>query len=245
MADPAPADPIDTSAPPSGYLGGLGLITLEGPTGMFLNPTSGIMPAGALTLQSCMTFKDNNGEHIEGNGVLLVYGLTNWLEVGTFGLFVHDLPEAVLGTSHLEAGQINARARLMRDEGGMPEVSIGGLVQRGDNALEHESIYVAASKGYSFGEAGFVNGVRLHTGFRQTWQELGDDISTGFFGLELALPRNLFIVGEINTRDDSDIETPYSVGMQYRGNGFGMSLALVQAGGDSDPSAYVGIGVSY
>lgn len=235
----------EETVPAFNALGGLGLITVEGPTGMFLNPTSGIMPKGALTLESCMSFRNNDGDHHAANALLAVYGLTEWLEVGSVGLIVHGLDPAAVGSEEVSAGQINTRARLVKDRDGMPEVSVGALAQWGDDPLTHQSLYLAASKGFAFGEGQFFTGIRLHGGVRNTWNESADDLATAYAGLEIGLPMNLFFVTEINTRDDSQINTPYSVGLQYRGNGFGFSAAMLQPGDTSDPSAYVGIGISY
>src|SRR5688572_26767682 len=43
-----------------GYEGGRGLITLEGISGMFLNPTSGTLPARSLTAQYCVGILERN-----------------------------------------------------------------------------------------------------------------------------------------------------------------------------------------
>lgn len=225
--------------------GGLGLITLEGPTGMFLNPTSGIVSKGAFAVESCMSFRENAGDHAQANAVLGVYGLTEWLEVGATGLIVHGLDPAVVGSEEIGSGQVNTRARLVKDRDGMPEVSVGAIAAWGDDPLTHQSLYLAASKGFAFGDGHVFTGIRLHGGVRNTWQELGDDVTTAYAGIEIGLTRDLYLISEINTKDDSNINTPYSVGVQYRGNGFGFSAAYLQPGDTTDPSAYVGIGVSY
>lgn len=226
-------------------MGGLGLITLEGPTGMFLNPTSGIMPKGKFTVESCMSFRNNAGDHSTANAVLGVYGLTEWLEVGALGLIVHGLDPAVVGSDEISSGQINARARLMKDTNDTPEVSVGAIGAWGDDPLTHQSIYIAASKGYAFADGGFLTGIRFHGGVRETWQEVGDDVTTAYAGIEIGLPNHLYLVSEVNSKDNSNINTPYSVGVQYRNNGFGFSAAYLQTGDTTDPSAYVGIGISY
>ena len=71
---------------PQGYVTGAGLITLLGPTGMFQNATSGIAAKHAFTVQSCMTFRNNGGDHFHANGVLVEYGVTDWLEIGGLGM---------------------------------------------------------------------------------------------------------------------------------------------------------------
>jgi len=43
---------------PAPYEAGRGLITLEGPSGMFINPTSATLPKGAYTAQYCLFFPE-------------------------------------------------------------------------------------------------------------------------------------------------------------------------------------------
>lgn len=45
-------------------------------------PTSGILPKNAFSVESCMAFKENNSDHFQSNGLLLTYGVTDWLETG-------------------------------------------------------------------------------------------------------------------------------------------------------------------
>lgn len=236
---------IDQSPAPADYTGGLGLLTALGPTGLFQNPTSGIVPKYAFSMQSCMSFKENNGDHFQTNGVLLTYGVTDWLEVGGFGLYVHGYNPAVYGDDHFEMGQAQARARLTRDEGGMPEISVGGIVGFGDDRPAADSLYISASKGFALSQGDFMKSVRLHGGLRQTWRHLGEDYFTGFAGLEFEVIRNVFAIGEVNFKDDSFNNTPWSAGLQYRQNGFGLSFAIFQDPYNSDKTTWVGIGVSY
>ena len=244
-AEPVENNFLGSGEAPPGYLGGLGLITSLGPTGLFQNPTSGIIPKQAFSVQSCMAFKENNGDHFISNGLLLTYGVTDWLEVSGFGLLASQLDLGPGNGNSLELGQVNVRARLTRDLGGMPEISIGGIVGFGDDPLVSHSLFLAASKGFALSDGPAMRSIRFHGGIRQTWPDLGDDITTAFFGLELEVLRDLYLIGEVNTRDDSFTETPWSVGLQYKSSSFGMSLAVFQAPNETEETIYVGIGVSY
>ena len=90
-----------------------------------------------------------------------------------------------------------------------------------------------------------MKSVRFHAGFREEWPELGSDVSTAYFGLELQVLQYVYLIGEVNTKDDSYRNTPWSFGMQYRSNAFGFSLAVLQNPFDDHLASYVGIGVSY
>lgn len=249
MATAVAADPAAQSFPPdTGYknTASVGLVTTLGPTGLFQNPTSGILPKNAFSFESCMALKETNGDHFQANGVLLTYGVTDWLELSGYGLFVYGLNPAAAGDADFQTGQVNVRARLVREAEVMPEITLGGIAGFGDDPLTAHSLFLAASKGFSLGERDVLRSVRLHAGIRQTWPELGEDITTGFFGLEVELVQHLFLVGEVNTEDDAfGGETPWSVGLQYKSNSFGFSAAFLQAPGETRETVYIGIGVSY
>src|SRR5215204_4899285 len=61
-------------APEAPYEAGRGLLTLEGPTGMFINPTSATLPQGAYTAQYCTLFP-NTDDEIVGHGWMASYGI--------------------------------------------------------------------------------------------------------------------------------------------------------------------------
>jgi hypothetical protein len=255
LKDPGPPSGMvfDPAFPTVPYVGGRGLLTVEGPTGMFLNPTSGTAPAGKFDPQACVLFFDVNGDHATGYGLLLTYGVTDWFEIGTYGLLVDGLNPAVTGEETLLAGQINARVRLLRDEGGLPEVSVGGMIQEGHDPLRRHTLYIAASKGFDFGTHGLFQGARVHAGFRQFWQDPDvheeEEGSIFYIGAELKLPANWYLVGEVSTKDDVYEHTPYAVGLQYRGSvgGLlsGLTIAVMQPGNSDDPAFYFGIGVTF
>ena len=71
------------------YRGGRGLITASGPTGMFLNPTSGTLTKGAISAQvfgsiikPISTLPTGGQDQFGYYNGLLGYGVTDWLEVG-------------------------------------------------------------------------------------------------------------------------------------------------------------------
>ena len=67
------------------YSGGRGLITLEGVSGMFLNPTSGTLSQGEFTGQYCAARLDaKDGIEVQ-HTPMVAYGVTDWLEIGAFG----------------------------------------------------------------------------------------------------------------------------------------------------------------
>jgi hypothetical protein len=227
------------------HIASVGLITLAGPTGLFQNPTSGILPKNAFSMESCMAFRENRGDHFQWNGVLATYGVTDWLEISGFGLFIHGLDETVNGDSSFEVGSFNARARVVRESDVLPEVSVGGIAGFGDEERAAHSVFLSASKGFVLGGDEVLRGLRLHGGLRHIWAERDVDVTTGFAGLEIEVIRSIFLIGEVNTRDKDVEQTPWSAGLQYKSKSFGLSASVLQAPNDSEETYYVGIGVSY
>src|SRR4051812_29844362 len=53
-----------------------GLITQQGMSGMFINPTSGTLAQGQLTLQYCVLFEDYTTTNLMAHNVMLDSGIT-------------------------------------------------------------------------------------------------------------------------------------------------------------------------
>jgi hypothetical protein len=224
------------------YVGGRGLLTMEGPTGMFINPTSGTMPAGAFTAQYCFFLPNWSAtDPLMAHGALISYGVTDWLEVG--GLLSYlDFDNG----DDLFSGGPMVRARLLKQDDVMPEVSIGAYAFFGDE--ERITPFVALFKSFEIDRDGFLRSVGFHLGVRNRFITDGDDPSdtpVGYFGAELELPFRLYLVGEVSTKDkDYSDSTPYAFGVQWRLGGINISVACVDPGFPfvDEPSLFFGIG---
>ncbi len=230
---------------PPDYNPGRGLITLEGVTGMFLNPTSGTMPQGTFTAQYCIAILKQNDDEEYQHTAMFGYGVTDWLEVGGF----FRISELDNSDHSLGAGGPYVRVRLLKDEEIIPELSVGFISRNGNDALYKQTLFVAASKRIPIDEDGFLRGVRVHLGFRQIWQDEDvneKDGSIVYVGGEIDLPLDLHIVSEVSSRDDLFNHHPWSIGVQWRPNNrFGLSFAGVQSGNDDRLSLYIGVGVDF
>ena len=227
------------------YVGGRGLITREFATGMFLNPTSGILNHGQFTLQYCATiFHDPTPEKptVVGHRAIAAVGLANWVEVGAAG----ELDDRPGPDKNPTIGGPMVRARLLKDQGPWPEIGIGGIFLFGDKEIERRTVYVAASKGLKLGDGPFLRSVRGHVGFRQTWFEEGQDGSFGYVGGELELYRHTFLVAEVSNKGAGATKIPWAAGVQVRHpDGFGFTLAVAQTGRLSNLAIYVGVGLNF
>jgi hypothetical protein len=245
------------------YSGGRGLITFTGPTGMFLNPTSGTMPKGSITAQFFMTVvkpvNANTGkDQFAWHNAIASYGVTDWFELGAMGQLV-DRSNGQDNQSIMAGGPF-ARVRVLKDQSWWPELSAGAILLEGEYSLRRETLFLAASKRFVLNEAGFFKAVRLHLGGRQFWQDghdpnpaiwtflqqRNDSGRVGYAGGEMQFPKHIYLVGEIQTKETGDRYLPWSAGIQLRHpDGFGLSLALLQPGFQGSPTAYVGIGINF
>jgi len=229
-----------------------GLITLEGPSGMFINPTSATLPQNEFILNYCVLFFDTDTD-VVGHGILLSYGVRDWLEIGFVGnLLDVNSPGPPSREDTFVVGGPMARIRLLRDREWWPELSVGGYVKWGSPgggggpALNSANAFVAISKTIPIDEKGFLKTVTFQGGFREAWLDEPAPVSNVnrvYGGLEVQLPWRLFLIGEVTQRNDKvDLrEIPYAAGIQWRGRYFGCSLAALQNGGESRPGIYFGV----
>lgn len=226
------------------YTGGRGLITFEGAAGMFINPTSGTLPKGQLTPQYCILVFEQHDTTVVWHQAMVAFGVTDWLEVGAIGV-IEDFDS----DQSVAAGGPLLRVRLLQDQAWQPELSVGGILREGDEHLTRRTIFAAASKRFPIDPQGIVRAVRLHAGVRQYWQDPDvnkGSAALGYFGVELELPRGIFLVGEVSTKNDAIEHIPFAVGVQVRRpDGFGFTLAVMQTGNQDGVGAYVGIGISF
>ena len=248
------------------YNGGRGLITASGPTGMFLNPTSGTLTKGAISAQvfgsiikPISTLPTGGQDQFGYYNGLLGYGVTDWLEVGGLMQVVDRSNNADQQT--VAAGGGYVRVRVLKDQGLFPEVSVGGMFFEGNEMLDRQTLFTALSKRVDISDTGFFRGFRLHVGGRYYWQkdhselgfknwttlaQRGDSAAVGYVGAELELPKHLFLVSEIQSRETGDQRQPFSVGFQFRHpEGFGLSVALLRPGLQEGMTAYIGIGINF
>ncbi|MEZ5324082.1 MAG: hypothetical protein R3F19_03360 [Verrucomicrobiales bacterium] len=220
---------------------GRGLLTLEGPSGMFINPTSATLPRNTFTLQYCFFLPQNNSD-VVGHGLLAAYGVTDWLELGAYGNYI-DINDGV--DDELTGAGPFARVRLIEPDGFIPQVSIGAYSRfSSDDALPQKiGAFAAAYTRVPIDEAGFLKSVGFHYGVRNVWLDGADDTFNGFIGAELQFPYRFYVVGEVSTKDDdTQSEVPYSFGVQWRAAGVNISVAGIQDGNLDDPGFYFGIG---
>lgn len=232
------------------YEGGRGLITLEGPAGMFINPTSGTIPEGYATVQYCVFFPNEDGDLFDstpaiGHGAIAAYGVADNLELGVQG----NLIDPDSGDSVTAVGPF-IRYRVMQDvEGGAPEVGVGAYSRFGDEQIQKIGLFAAASKRATF--EGPIRSAAVHLGGREVFNEEGavDENFAAYVGLELELPLRIYAVGEYQfyTQDDDIVapqDDPHAFGLQWRAGGINMSVAGIANGSLEDYSFYYGVGTA-
>ena len=238
----------ETVTPDAPYEAGRGLITLEGPSGMFINPTSATLPKGAYTAQYCLFFP-NQDTDVVGHGMMASYGITDWLEVGAVGNLV-DLNAGV--DREVAVGGPMVRVRLLKDESWWPQFSVGAYAKWGTPALNQIAAFAAAYKRLPISETGPVRSFALHAGIRQTWFDdsaIESDSFNGYFGAEIQLPYRLYLVGELSTKGDQrngrrPKSNPYAWGAQWRLGGVNLSVAAIDQDGTGRVGIYSGVAFS-
>ena len=239
-----------TTLDPAPYEAGRGLLTLEGPTGMFINPTSATLPRGAFTAQYCIFFPNNRTTTI-GNGALLSYGVTDWLEIGANGNYI-AANRGKVNEREFGLGGPLVRIRLLKDESWWPQLSIGAYGKYGTNALSQTTTFLAAYKRIPLDEGGFIKSVGFHAGVRESWfhEDAAESNSVdGYGGLEVQFPARLYAIGEISTRGKTQGGTkdrvPFAYGIQWRLKGVNLSAAMIQNGSTVRPSFFSGVSFGY
>ena len=231
--------------PAADYEGGRGLLTLEGPSGMFINPTSGTLPAHAFTAQYCFLLPNNDTSPLVAHGAMMAYGVTDWLELGAL-LTVLDFDQGVAARqADLYGVGPLVRVRLLKDDGLIPQLSVGAYFNFGD--LETYNAFLALYKRVEIDRNGFLRSIGFHAGMREKWIAKGGDVSdtpVGYFGVEFQLPARFYVVGEVSTkdRDTGGNRTPYGFGVQWRAGGINVSAAFTNNGAFREPSFFFGIG---
>jgi hypothetical protein len=221
------------------YEANRGLLTLQGPSGMFINPTSATLPAGAFTAQYCFFLPDFDFDDTIGHGALLAYGVTDWLELGALANFLQDAPG---GGTDFAAGPM-ARVRLLKHDGWIPQFSVGGYGKIGAETFEQASAFAALTERFEV-QAGPVESVAFHAGARETWTEDNDSFR-GYFGLEIQLPARVYLVGEIATESSVDEVIPWAAGFQWRAGGINISSSVIEQGDGGDVGFFFGIGTQF
>jgi len=224
------------NAAPAAYEANRGLLTLEGPSGMFINPTSATLPKGAFTAQYCFFLPDFNFDGTIGHGGMASYGVTDWLEVGALLGFLTDTPD-----TQFSAGPM-VRARLLKHDGLIPQLSVGSYGYLGDN--ESASTFLALTERFELGGGCPLKSIAFHAGARQTWTENNDSFR-GYFGAELELPGRVYLVGELATKSSVDAVVPWAAGVQWRAGGINISTAVVENGNGGDVGFFFGIGTVF
>ena len=232
------------------YEAGRGLITLEGPSGMFINPTSATLPKGAYTFQYCIFFPNTDSETI-GNGVMTSYGVTDWLEVGAIGNYINANRDS-LNEREFGLGGPLVRVRLLKNEGWIPQVSIGAYGKYGTNILGQTTAFLAAYERFAISDTGFLRSIGFHAGVRASWfhEDAAESNSVdGYFGGEFQLPARLYVVGEIATQGKSPTgnlkRLPYAFGLQWRLKAVNLSVAMIQNGSENELGLYSGVGLGF
>jgi hypothetical protein len=224
-----------------------GLITKEGPTGMFLNPLAEVSPPKTINAQTCWLRQE------------LPAGVAHW----NIFMLAHTLPTAT---------ELGLLGNLNSPEGRSVEGAIGGFLRQ---LVVPEAQWLSITPAFAVGATGFHTDigtegfntratafaalsktltspefpvqVRMNLGGRfVNFAEPTDSSDvTGYIGLELGVLRNLRLIGEVNTQTKVDTTTPFAVGLQLSLAKLGISVAAINTGQADTPGLFFGIGFPF
>jgi len=225
-----------------------GLITTEGPTGMFLNPMAEVTPQKTLNIQACWLFQNEPEGSFFAQLIMVAHTLPTKTELG----FLFDLSDFAgegsgTGVQTSYGGFIR---QLVLSEGQfhpiVPAFAIGSTVLASDGSTKTTGFF-ALKKTLTRRESKVP--IRAHLGLRYIYSALEgaankDDV-TGYVGLEFSVLKNLSLIGEVNTKTVFNTKIPFAAGLQYYIGKFGISLATMQFGTAKGPGLYFGIGYPF
>lgn len=214
-----------------------GNITLEVPTGQFINPTAEMLPPKTFTVQGCWLNQDLAAGDLNGYAIFASYTFPTMTEVG---ISLHYVDPPLGGTKSAPGAFIR---QLLLAEGEMrPALAIGATIRESDD-ISRRSVFLSASKTVTPKEAAYP--VHVHLGGKWV-RNNSDDDATVYGGVDVDLTKDLKLGAEVTAKTKFDTKVPFAVGIQYRFmNRLGVTLAAVNAGGAKNPGVYFGIGFPF
>ena len=174
------------------------------------------------------------------HGTMFAYGVTDWLEIGALTLFLADSPA---GGTDFAAGPL-ARVRLLKQDGLIPQVSIGGYSHFGAKSIRDAGAFAALTERFEVHDNPVLKSVAVHAGVRQNWTDSSDSFR-GYFGLEFQLPARIYLIGEVATQAHGESSVPYAAGLQWRAGGINVSAAVLEPGDGGKVGFWFGIGTAF
>jgi hypothetical protein len=216
-----------------------GNITAEIPSGMFLNPTAEVQPAGTSVIESCWANQKAKAGTYNGVNAFGSYTFPTKTEVGVILVFV-DPPA---GDQKTAPGAF-VRQLLRGEEGLYPAVAVGATYfEESDDVLTRRSVFASVSKTVT--PKGAAMPVRLHVGGKWIQTPSNED-KTVYGGAEIDLTKDFSLIGETEAKDEFDTKMPYAVGVQYRYKGrLGLSLAAMNGGNAGHAGVFFGVGYPF
>lgn len=243
--------PVLVSANP----GTRGVITIDGVPGMFINPTSGTLKKGEISIQACISSQDWVGDDSYWKGVFVGYGLSDRFEFG----YSHSGFDNRTDEKAVDASGPAFRYRFLDENVSGWEGSVGAYWRPGTKYVARTGANLSFSR--KIGEIDHEREVRLHLGARTFKQDgwwigkwLGaktnslakDSATLVFGGIEVQLKNNFSVIGEVSSTGNYYTKTPWAIGLQYKkAGGFGCSLGAVQPGYAKSPGFFFGIGINF
>jgi hypothetical protein len=204
-------------------------LTLNGASGMFLNPDARI--SSNLIPQVQANYNDL-GDGAKSYGLYAAYGLGGKTEVGA-------------GIGHLDTGgdsrsgfAVNIKQSLI----GVPGVGTHVAFGAGYDDIHFGNFYGYIAGTQNFGSKLTGHGLSATLGLR--WDRFGKEIDSTktsiYGGLDFSLSDKLHLIGELQSRNtEYDTPSPYAIGIRYSAlHGITLGAGIQRTGWDGDSGRF-------
>jgi len=201
-------------------------LTLDGQTGLFLNPTAAVAAKGSPEIQANYQRLSTLGTHFNTYGIGGAIGVADKLELS--GNYSRTSVEGY----HDNSWRAGAKYQLLQRADKGFDLAVGGnfgnegLVE-GD--LDHYNVYVAGTKAFNTSS----NRAPIEGTLGLRWDRFsvpGESTSkfSVYAGAQVPLTRTgeFSLVGEVGSKIIDEAETPYALGVRYQPNNSGLSVGV-------------------
>jgi len=220
-------------------------VTLDGQTGLFINPTAEVVRQGNGEIQGNYQHTSIPDDSLKNYGIGGAYGVADKLELSANYAHLSAYDESA------NQWRVGAKYQLFNQRDKGFALAVGGNYSNisgsladdffGDN-FKHENLYVAATKGFGYSESRAP--IQATLGLR--WDHYSaagesDSKASVYAGAEVPLSSDgqFSLVGEVGSKMEDGLETPYAIGLRYHpkssqfsvGAGFGRPTFFSQIPG--------------
>jgi hypothetical protein len=199
-------------------------LTLDGQTGLFINPTAEVAAKSNAEIQANYQRFSAYGTHFTTYDIGGAVGVADKLELsGNYG-------RVSVEGYHDNSWRVGAKYQLLQQADKGFDLAVGGNYGNEgfiEGDLDHYNVYVAGTK--AFNTSSNRAPIKGTLGLRwDRYSAYGDSTSkfSVYAGADVPLNRTgeFSLVGEVGSKTIDEAETPYAIGLRYHPNKSGFSI---------------------